>query len=99
MTVKVCSVSELSKYCILCRLTAWGSAARAPHVRRSRGSGGWRQPSGGSIGTILGPCIEGYRRAWGSLMNGVDDSFEQGKAPVRQADASSDYDAIVVRRD
>jgi hypothetical protein len=31
---------------------------------------------GGSIGAILGPCIEGNRRAWGSLMNSVDDDFE-----------------------
>ena len=35
-----------------------------------------RQPSGGSIGAIIGPRIEGNRRAWGSLMNSVDDSFE-----------------------
>ena len=35
-----------------------------------------RQPSGGSIGAIVGPCIEGNRRAWGSLMNSVDDDFE-----------------------
>ena len=35
-----------------------------------------RQPSGGSIGAIIGLCIEGNRRAWGSLMNSVDDGFE-----------------------
>ena len=35
-----------------------------------------RQPSGGGIGAIIGACIEGNRRAWGSLMNSVDDSFE-----------------------
>ena len=35
-----------------------------------------RQPSGGSIGAIIGPCIEGNRCAWGSLMNSVDDGFE-----------------------
>ena len=35
-----------------------------------------RQPSGGGIGAILGPCIEGDRRAWGSLMDSVDDGFE-----------------------
>jgi hypothetical protein len=35
-----------------------------------------RQPSGGSIGAILGSCIEGNRRAWGGLMNSVDDGFE-----------------------
>ena len=34
------------------------------------------QPSGGSIGAIVGSCIEGNRRAWGSLMNSVDDDFE-----------------------
>ena len=35
-----------------------------------------RQPSGGSIGAIIRPCIEGNRRAWGSLTNSVDDGFE-----------------------
>jgi hypothetical protein len=35
-----------------------------------------RQPSGGSIGAIVRPCIEGNRRAWGSLTNSVDDDFE-----------------------
>ena len=35
-----------------------------------------RQPSGGSIGAIVGSCIEGNRRARGSLMNSVDDDFE-----------------------
>jgi hypothetical protein len=35
-----------------------------------------RQPSGGSIGAIIRPRIEGNRRAWGSLTNSVDDSFE-----------------------
>ena len=35
-----------------------------------------RQPSGGCIGAILGPCIEGNRRAWGSLVDSVDDGFE-----------------------
>jgi hypothetical protein len=34
------------------------------------------QPPGGSIGAIHGRCIEGNRRAWGSLMNSVDDGFE-----------------------
>ena len=33
-------------------------------------------PSGGSISTIVGPCIEGNRRSWGSLTNSVDDDFE-----------------------
>ena len=33
-------------------------------------------PSGGSIGTISGVCIEGNRRAWGSLANSIDDDFE-----------------------
>jgi hypothetical protein len=35
-----------------------------------------RQPSSGSIGAIVRPRIEGNRRAWGSLANSVDDSFE-----------------------
>jgi len=35
-----------------------------------------RYPSGGGIGAIIGPCIEGNRRAWGSLTNSVDDHFE-----------------------
>ena len=35
-----------------------------------------RQPSGGSIGAIIRPRIEGNRRAWGSLTNCVDDDFE-----------------------
>jgi hypothetical protein len=35
-----------------------------------------RYPSGGGIGAIIRPCIEGNRRAWGSLTNSVDDDFE-----------------------
>src|SRR5260370_19809040 len=35
-----------------------------------------RQPPGGGIGAISGRGIEGDRRAWGSLMNSVDDGFE-----------------------
>ena len=35
-----------------------------------------RYPSGGGIGAIIGPCIEGNRRAWGSPTNSVDDDFE-----------------------
>jgi hypothetical protein len=35
-----------------------------------------RQPSGGSIGAIIGPRIEGNRRSRGSLTNSVDDGFE-----------------------
>jgi hypothetical protein len=34
-----------------------------------------RHPSGGSIGAIVGPSIEGNRRARGSLTNSVDDDF------------------------
>lgn len=34
------------------------------------------QPPGGSIGAIIGSRIEGNRRAWGSLMNSVEDDFE-----------------------
>jgi hypothetical protein len=33
-------------------------------------------PSAGGIGAIVGPGIEGNRRAWGSLTNSVDDDFE-----------------------
>jgi hypothetical protein len=40
----------------------------------SRAAG--RQPSAGSIGAVMGHCIEGNRRAWSSLMNSVDDDFE-----------------------
>jgi hypothetical protein len=57
-----------------------------------------RQPTGGSIGAIIGPCIEGNRHAWGSLVNGVDDGFEYCKASGRQAHASSDYHTIVALR-
>jgi hypothetical protein len=35
-----------------------------------------RQPSGSSIGAIVGPSIEGNRRAWGNLTNRIDDDFE-----------------------
>jgi hypothetical protein len=35
-----------------------------------------RYPSCGGIGAIIGPCIEGNRRAWGTLTNSVDDDFE-----------------------
>jgi hypothetical protein len=35
-----------------------------------------RHPSGGSIGAIVGSCIERNRRAWGSVTNSVDDDFE-----------------------
>ena len=35
-----------------------------------------RYPSGGGIGAIIGPCIEGNRRAWGNPTNSVDDDFE-----------------------
>jgi hypothetical protein len=34
------------------------------------------QRSGGSIGAIIGPCIEGNRRTRSTVMNRVDDSFE-----------------------
>jgi hypothetical protein len=56
------------------------------------------QPSGCSIGAVLGQCIEGNRRAWGSLVNSVDDGFEYCKTLGRQAHASSDYHTIVARR-
>jgi hypothetical protein len=35
-----------------------------------------RQPSGGSIGAIVGSCIEGNRCAWGGLMNSIDHRFK-----------------------
>jgi hypothetical protein len=56
------------------------------------------QPSACSIGAVLGQCIEGNRRAWGSLVNSVDDGFEYRKTLGRQAHASSDYHTIVRRR-
>jgi hypothetical protein len=42
--------------------------------------------------------IERNRRAWGSLMDSVDDGFEYCNALGRQAHASSDYHTIVARR-
>jgi len=51
-------------------------APRLAHIRSLYSPASSRQPSGGSIGAIVGPCIEGNRRAWGSLMNSVDDGFE-----------------------
>jgi hypothetical protein len=35
-----------------------------------------RYPSGGGIGAIIGPRIEGNRRTWGNLTDSVDDDFE-----------------------
>jgi hypothetical protein len=35
-----------------------------------------RYPSGGGIGAIIGPRIEGNCRPWDSLTNRVDDRFE-----------------------
>lgn len=57
-----------------------------------------RQPSGGSVGAVIGPCIEGNYRAWGRLMNSVDDGLEYRKAPRRQTHAGSDYHTIVALR-
>jgi len=57
-----------------------------------------RQPSGGSIGAIVGPCIERNCRAWSSFVNSIDDGFEYRKAPRRQADAGSDYDTVIALR-
>jgi hypothetical protein len=57
-----------------------------------------RQPSGGSIGAILGPRVESNRRLWGSLVDSVDDGFKYCKAPGRQADAGTDYNTIIARR-
>ena len=58
-----------------------------------------RQPSGSSVGAVLGPCIEGNRGGRGSLMNSVDDNFKKCQAPRGQADAGSDYNTIIARRD
>jgi len=58
-----------------CRPVLLGQRALAP--------GSNRQPSGGRIGTILGPGIEGNRSAWGGFVNGVDDGFEYWQAPRR----------------
>jgi len=57
-----------------------------------------RQPSGGSIGAVVRPCIEGNGRAWGNLTNNVDERFEHCKIARRQAHAASDDHTIVVRR-
>ena len=35
-----------------------------------------RYPARGRIGAVVGPCIEGNRRAWGNPSNRVDDDFE-----------------------
>ena len=35
-----------------------------------------RDPSGGGIGAVIRPCIEGNRRTWGNLANSVDDDFQ-----------------------
>ena len=56
------------------------------------------QPSGGSVGAILGPCIEGNRRAWRGLVNSVNHSLEYCEAPRREADAGSDYNTIISLR-
>src|SRR5437870_13904476 len=56
------------------------------------------QPSGGSVGAILGPCIEGNRRAWRGLVNSFHHSLEYCAAPRRHADAGSDYTTIISHR-
>ena len=61
-------------------------------------SAAWRQPSGRGLGAIVGPCVEGDRRARCSLVNSVDDRFEHWKPPGWHTDARSDYDTIVFRR-
>lgn len=57
-----------------------------------------RQPSRSSLRTILRPRVEGNRRAWGSLVNSIDDCFEHRDALGRKADAGADYDAIIALR-
>jgi hypothetical protein len=57
-------------------LTGGGSAASEERLAGLYSAASKRQPSGGSIGAIIRPRIEGNRRAWGSLTNSVDDSFE-----------------------
>ena len=52
----------------------WDLRARAQ--RRLDSSASKRQPSGGSIGAIVRPCVEGNRHAWGNGTNRVDDDFE-----------------------
>ena len=34
-----------------------------------------RHPTGGSIGAVIGPCVEGNRRTWGGFANRIDDDF------------------------
>src|SRR5262249_38419575 len=56
-------------------------------------------PSGGNgIGAIFRPSIESNCRAWSNLMNSVDDGLEYCKAFGRQADAGSNYNAIIAHR-
>jgi hypothetical protein len=75
-------------------LPVWlGERELKPSRLRSPACG--RQTSRGSIGAIVGPRIEGNHRARGGLMNGVDDGFEEGKSPGRQAHAGSDYHTLV----
>jgi hypothetical protein len=63
------------------RIAGDGLLPFAPSSRLPREAGLYRrassrQPPGGSIGAIVGSCIEGNRRAWGSLMNSIDDGFK-----------------------
>ena len=67
--LRACYEAGPTGYVLYWQLTALSDAGL--YSRASR-----RQPSGGSIGAIVGSCIEGNRRAWGSLMNSVDDDFE-----------------------
>jgi hypothetical protein len=62
------------------------------------GSASKRQTSGGSIGAIIEPCIEGDPRVWGGFANRVDDGFEQCEASAWQANATSNDNTIVARR-
>jgi len=63
------------------RCNPWVARHVDPQDREARMDAGLyrpassRHPSGRGIGAMIGPRIEGDRRAWGSLTNGVDDDF------------------------
>ena len=56
-----------------------------------------RQPSGSSVGAVLGPRIESNRGTRRRPVHRVYDRLEQRKALGRQADTSADYDAVAAR--
>src|SRR5262249_1697996 len=67
-------------------------SAAMPRWRRSAG----RQPSGGSIRTVLRPRVEGDGRGRSASMDGVDNRLEEHKAFRRQANTSANDNAVVV---